>query len=108
MRATATTAFLLSLAACGADEPGLQGMVVTKDGDCATLLDLQCDCCGSGRDYCLQFVEETVTSGEARTESTEAECAARREQVGADVPAWCTNTFVTESQKRAACQGFAP
>lgn len=108
MRATTIGIISVALAACGADEPALRGNVVAKDGDCAALLELQCDCCGTGRDYCLQFVEETVASGEARSDSTEAECAARRSQVGADVPAWCTKTFVTEAQKRAACQGFAP
>ncbi len=108
MRALLTLALLFTLFSCGGDEPGLRGNVVAKDGECAALLELQCDCCGSGRDYCLQFVEETVASGEARTDSTEAECAARRERVGTDVPKWCTETFVTVEQKRAACQGFAP
>ncbi len=93
---------LLALA-CGESPSRLAGVVVAQ-GECHQLLRLQCECCAE-ETYCLDYVDDLVGSGEARTDSSELECAARRAEA-TDVDAWCTATFTSQEAQRRACQGF--
>lgn len=88
-----------------ADDVTRQAGTVTTGGECHQLLQLQCQCCGSGQPYCVDYVDDLVADGAAYSDSTETECAARRAEAK-DVPAWCSATFTTAEARRRACQGF--
>ena len=97
----------LAIASCGPATTDVTVHAVAVGSACHGYLQLQCQCCGSGQDFCLQYVDGIVADGDAVTSSTEQECAARKVQV-TDVPAWCAATFPSPSTLRAACQSFPP